>query len=134
MAGLISKAIAIWLLLLVIAIGNAIFRENLLAPAIGSPAALPVSGLLLALLILLAAFVTVPVFHSSEGKIYGLVGVVWFVLTLAFELLFGHFVTGKPWHEVLQVFSIWQGDLFVVALLSTVGSPWLAARMRGLIE
>ena len=127
------KAIGIWLLLLVTAIGNAVFRDKWLVTAIGSAAALPVSGLLLALLILLAAFVSVPVFNASEAKIYGLVGVVWFVLTLAFELVFGHFVMGKPWQEVMQVFSIRKGDLFVVALLSTLVSPWLAARMRGLI-
>ena len=133
MAGLILKAIGIWLLLLFTAIGNAVFREKWLVPAIGSGAALPVSGLLLALLILLAAFVSVPVFNSSEGKIYGLVGVVWFALTLAFELFSGHFVMGKPWQEVMQVFSIRKGDLFVVALLSTLVSPWLAARMRGLM-
>ena len=72
LVGLILKAIGIWLVLLVTAIGNAVFRDKWLVPAIGSGAALPVSGLLLALLILLAAFVSVPVFNSSEGIFYGL--------------------------------------------------------------
>ncbi|KPJ76526.1 MAG: hypothetical protein AMJ54_11420 [Deltaproteobacteria bacterium SG8_13] len=133
MAGLILKAIGIWFLLVIVAIVNAVLREKWLMPAIGPSAALPASGVLLSLLILLAALVSVPHFDSSDGKTYISVGLIWFMLTLAFELFFGHFVAGKPWHEIMQVFNIRKGDLFMVVLLSTLVSPWLAARLKGLI-
>jgi len=133
MVGLLSKTIGIWFMLFIIAIVNAAIREKVLAPTIGPGFALPVSGLLLSMLILFAAFLSMPFLGSLEGKMYILVGVVWLLFTLSFEFLFGHFVAGKPWPEIMQVFNIKKGDLFVVALLTTLISPWLSAKLRGLI-
>ena len=133
MVSLLLKTIGIWLIIVILAILNGAIREKLLTPNIGSSIALPVSGLLLSILIVLAAFVTMPFFGSSESKRYILVGAIWFLLTLSFEFLFGHFVTGKSWHEIIQVFNIMKGNLFIVALFTTLISPWLSAKLRGLI-
>lgn len=133
MVSLLLKAIGVWLILVFLAIFNAAIREKLLAPMIGSGIALPVSGLLLSILILLVAFVSIPFFGPSESKTYIFVGAIWFVLTLSFEFLFGHFMVGKPWHEIIQVFNIKKGDLFIVALFATLIAPWLSAKLRGLI-
>ena len=133
MGATLIKAIGIWFIIVILAIFNGAIREKLLTPNIGSSIALPVSGLLLSILIVLAAFVTIPFFGSSESKTYILVGAIWFLLTLSFEFLFGHFVTGKSWHEIIQVFNIMKGNLFIVALFTTLISPWLSAKLRGLI-
>jgi hypothetical protein len=130
---MLSKAIGIWLILVIVAIGNAMIRERLLAPAIGAELALPASGVLLSLFIFVVAFVAVPFFGSTENKAYVFVGILWFALTFAFEFVFGRFVAGKPWHEIVQVFDITRGNLFILALLATLISPWLSARLRGLI-
>ena len=95
--------------------------------------ALPVSGLLLAILVFLIALASVPLFDASDGKCYIIVGLVWLALTLAFELLFGRFVVGKSWHEIMQVFHLHKGDLFIIVLLATLFSPWLSAKLRGWI-
>jgi hypothetical protein len=103
-----------------------------LAPTIGSGFALTVSGLLLSIFILVVAWVSTPWFRSSESKTYVFVGVTWLVLTLAFEFLFGHLVAEKPWQELMQVFDIRKGDLFIVVLFATLAAPWIAAKLRGL--
>ncbi|QQS49243.1 MAG: hypothetical protein IPM66_11750 [Acidobacteriota bacterium] len=128
------KAFGIWFGIVILAIVNAGIREKLLAPAIGPAAALPASGLLLSVIILAVAYFTMPLIGSSDSRIYISIGVFWLVLTLAFEFLFGHYGAGKPWREVLQVFDVRKGDLFVVALLATLVAPWIMARLRGLIE
>ncbi len=128
------KAFGIWLGIVVLAIVNAGIREKLLAPAIGSSAALPASGLLLSVIILAVAYLTMPLIGSAEGRTYVLIGIFWLVLTLSFEFLFGHYGAGKPWGEILQVFDVRKGDLFIVALLATLVAPWIMARLRGLIE
>lgn len=133
MAGLLLKAIAIWLVILTMAIANAAVREKLLAPTIGPGFALPASGLLLSVIIFLIAFVSIPYFGSTEIGGYITIGIVWLVLTLSFEFLFGHFFAGKPWHEIMQVFDVRKGNLFVLALFVIVISPWLSAKLRGLI-
>ena len=132
MLELFLKATGIWFILVFIAIGNAVLREKIFEPLIGR-AALPVSGLLLSLFILIAAYVSVPFIGSSNSKDYVIVGVAWLGLTLAFELLFGHFVTGKSWQAIMGVFNILKGDLFSIALLSCLASPWVSAKLRYLI-
>jgi hypothetical protein len=133
MADLLVKTIGIWLILVILAILNAVIREKLLAPMIGTGNALPVSGLLLSILIFFVAYVSMPFLGFSESKTFIIVGVTWFALTLSFEFLFGHFVAGKPWQEILQVFNILKGNLFIVALLAALISPWLSAKIRGLL-
>lgn len=132
MVELLFKATGIWFVLVIIAIVNAVIREKILEPLIGS-AALPASGLLLSLFIFTAAFLCVPFLGSSSGTGYIAVGVAWFGLTLAFEMLFGHFVIGKSWQAIIGVFNIMKGDLFSVALLTCLVSPWVSAKLRNLI-
>lgn len=131
MLGLLLKTVATWFVILIVAITNAAIREKLLAPAFGVGIALPVSGLLLTVFIFLIAYASVPLFEAKENKMYMAIGAVWFSLTLAFEFVFGHFVAGKPWHEILRVFDVSKGDLFVVALCATLVAPWLTAKLRG---
>src|SRR3989344_5457198 len=132
MLGLLLKTVAIWFVILVAAIANAAIREKLLVPAFGSGIALPVSGLLLTVFIFLIAYAFVPLFGGRKNKTYLAIGAVWFFLTLAFEFVFGHFVAGKPWHEILRVFDVSKGDLFVVALCATLVAPWVTAKLRRL--
>jgi hypothetical protein len=48
--------------------------------------------------------------------------------------LFGYYVVGKSWVEIMQVFNIQKGDLFIVVLFVTAFSPWLSALIRGVGE
>jgi len=62
-----------------------------------------------------------------------MIGLLWLVLTLLFEFIFGHFVAGKSWQDIAQVFNVKKGDLFLLVLVVTAISPWLAAKIRGFI-
>jgi len=119
--------------MVIAAVVNAGIREKLLVPAIGPCIALPVSGLVLSIVIFLVVFLTIPLVGSLTGRRYFYVGLYWAVLTLSFELLFGHFAAGKSWQEIMQVFNVRKGDLFILVLLATLISPWLSARLRGLV-
>ncbi|MGB5444538.1 MAG: hypothetical protein WBM99_03440 [Psychromonas sp.] len=127
------KAIGIWLIIVFAAICNGLFREKVLTSLIGAKLALPVSGLLLSLLVLFVAFIFIPFFNTQQPGIYFAVGILWVAITLAFELLFGHFVLDKSWQEIIQVFDIRNGDLFTVVLLITAVAPWIAAKARGIL-
>ncbi len=133
MITILVKAAALWLILLVVAIGNAAIRELVLTPTLGPDIALPASGLLLALLILGFALLVLPLFGARDGTDYLVVGAVWLALTLAFELVLGHLVMGQSWGELARVLDPRTGNLFLLALASALISPWLAARLRGRI-
>lgn len=117
---------------MVAAILNGTFREKFLVPTIGSSMALPLSGVSLAILVFVVSLIFIPFIGASEPKAYIVIGLLWVVFTLSFEFIFGHFVAGKSWQEVMQVFNVKKGDLFVVVLCVTAISPWFAAKVRGL--
>lgn len=133
MSGMLIKAIGIWLVFVISAILNGVFREKVLVPAIGTSIALPLSGVILAALVFLVTLMLVPFIGSSESTVYFLIGFLWVGLTLSFEFFFGRFVAGKSWQEIMQVFNVKKGDLFILVLAITAVSPWVAAKLRGIL-
>ena len=132
MAEIVMKSIGIWLVIVIAAIINGVTRDKLLTPLIGSGVSLPLSGITLSVLVLAITYFTIPFIGEVKTGVYFIIGLLWVVLTLAFEYLFGHYVVGKPWHEINQVFNILKGDLFIFVLIASATSPWVAAKLKGL--
>ena len=133
MTMVVVKAIGIWCLLVVCAILNGLFREKILNPYLGQDIALPISGIILSLLILAVAWLFISFFGARKPVDYWLIGGLWLGITLAFEFLFGHYVIGKSWEEILEVFDLTRGNLFLLVLLITATAPWLVAKIKGWI-
>lgn len=129
---LLWRAAGVWLVLLLAALVNAALREWLFAPWLGGGPALPLSGITLSLLVFTITLLVIPRFGRRPAAHYFGIGLVWVLLTLAFELLLGHFVRGLGWREIARVLDFTQGNLFSLVLLISLLSPWLAARLRGL--
>ena len=131
MISILLKATGIWLLIVVAAIINGLLREKLIAPMVGIETALPISGITLSAVIFVFSLMSVSFIGALQTKSYLFIGLYWVLLTLSFEFLFGHYVAGKSWDEIMQVFNIQKGDLFIVVLFVTAFSPWLSALIRG---
>lgn len=129
---MLLKATGIWVLIVIAAIINGVIREKLIVPMAGIETALPLSGVTLSIIIFLISLASVSFIGAMETKTFLTIGVLWVLLTLSFEFLFGHYVVGKPWKEIMQVFNMQKGDLFVVVLFVTALSPWVAAKIRGI--
>ena len=133
MSTILFKATGLWLVIVIAAILNGIFRDSVLVPTIGANLALPLSGILLSILVFIITLAFISFFDSTEPKVYICIGLFWVLLTLSFEFLFGHYVIGKSWLEILQVLNILKGELFLLVLFVSAVSPWLAAKVRGII-
>jgi len=72
-------------------------------------------------------------FRVKSHRSYLFIGVQWVLMTLIFEFVFGHYVAGKSWADILQNFNPLKGNLFIVVLLVTFISPLLVAKIRGAI-
>lgn len=59
------------------------------------------------------------------------VGVVWFGLTLIFEVVFGRFVVHASWSRLASDYDLTRGGLLPVGLLVEALAPAIAARLRG---
>ncbi len=128
---IISKSVGIWLLIVVAAIINGAVRDKLLTPWLGAEISLPFSGITLSALVLVITYGALAIFGKVKARVYIFIGLLWLVLTLAFEYLFGHFVLGKSWYEISQVLNVRNGNLFSIVLLITAASPWLVAKLKG---
>lgn len=127
----ISKVIALWFLLVVVAILNGGFRDKLLSQWVGTWA-LPISGLMLSLWIFLITLAVIPWLATHKPLNYLIIGSIWVGLTLGFEFIFGHWVAGKSWAEILTIFDLKHGNLMTLVFLTTWLAPYFAAYFRKL--
>lgn len=122
---LIPRALAVWLLMAVVAVGAGALRETLLAPRIG-PAAAHVAGtfLVVALLVLLIGL-------SIRWVVSGLAtGDLWTALTVAFEFGFGLWVVGHSWQRLLRDYDVTAGRIWVLVLITLLVAPVWLGRLR----
>ena len=61
------------------------------------------------------------------------VGVVWLVLTLAFEIAFGRYVVHAPWSRIASDYDLLRGGLLPIGLVVLTVAPLIAARVRRLL-
>ncbi len=127
------KTTVLWLAILVLAILNGMLREKALIPAFGSFVAFIASGAILSLCIFLVAFSAVPWYGPLAIRHWLIVGLFWLLLTLAFEFSFGLFVQNKTWAELFDAYTFRGGNIWPIVLAVTFISPWLAAKIRGVI-
>ncbi|MGB5506270.1 MAG: hypothetical protein WBM70_06270 [Sulfurovum sp.] len=126
------KTAMIWFIIAIFAIINGIFRETVLAPYLGESVALPASGITLAIIIFTITYISFKLFGKNKYLTYLYIGIQFATMTLVFEFIFGHYVIGKSWSDLLQVFNIFEGNLFIIALLSSLFSPLLVAKIKKL--
>ena len=125
---LVLRSLLIWLLFVVVAVGNGLLRQQWLEFWLPEALVLPISGLLLCCWITLLCFILFPWLSQRRCGRYWSVGWGWVVATLMFESVFVHWGLGRPWRGLFDVLDFRQGDLFVVVLLVTLVLPRLCAR------
>ncbi len=126
------KAIAIWALFPPLAIANGVARDWLLAPRLGPDLALPLSGIILSVLILVVTWLLIGRLGRLSRSQYACVGALWLGATLAFEWLFGHYVVGVSWGSLLASYDPRAGNLWLLVLVTTAAAPYIGARLRSL--
>lgn len=84
------------------------------------------------MLIAVAGWIAVPWIGPRRPQDAWTIGVLWVMLTLAFEFLAGHFLFGKPWQELLADYDIRAGRIWVMVLIVTLVTPIVAFKNRGI--
>ena len=118
-----------WFPMTLIAVVNGALREAALVPPLGDHAARQVSTLILiALFAVYIGYITRRWPLGSGGEAL-CVGAVWLVLTLAFELTLGRFVSGLSWAQILAQYNLAAGRLWVLVPLWVAAAPYLFFRL-----
>lgn len=127
------KAVLLWLVLMVLAILNGTVRIKLIIPYTGTTAGLAISTVMLCGLILLATWAGIRwLGPASPSQAWG-IGLLWLVMTLAFEFGAGHFLFKKPWSELLLDYNIAKGRIWILVPIVTALAPWWMAKLRGML-
>jgi hypothetical protein len=129
---MIFRTVLIWFGLLIVATLNGGFREVLLVPRFGRGVGQALSTIMLSLLIAGLGWISLPWIAPQTRRDAWTIGVLWVVLTLAFEFIAGHFVFGKPWRELMADYDVLHGRIWVMVLIVTLMTPIVAFTKRGL--
>jgi hypothetical protein len=121
----LSAAFVAWLVLLAAMLANGFVRVLLLEPRLGEVLARQVATAVgVSIVVAVAGGFVRRRPHAGSAELLG-VGVLWLLLTLVFELLFGHFVAGASWEELMADYDVLEGRLWPLVLLAVVLGPWL---------
>jgi hypothetical protein len=116
--------------LFVVMFANGAIRVLVFQPRLGEDLARQVASLSGVALVFLVSWVFVGASPSAQPRQLWWVGVVWFCATVAFEFLFGRFVSGLSWHALLADYNLLEGRLWSLILISVCLGPWLCGTVR----
>ena len=127
------KTALFWFVLLAIALINAIIRDvtyiPVVEPYIGTWAH-QIGAILVSLVIFVAVFLFVrneKVKHTMGDLLS--IGLIWVILTVIFETFLGVVIQQMSIREVLRAYYFWNGELWIVVLITMILSPIVADKI-----
>ena len=113
-----------WLLIGLFAVGNAILAGLLIQPWAGEYATHVYKSLLGVAFVFFASWLYS---RSTRGpatmKVAWTTGLLWLLMTIAFEFLAGHYAFGNSWEKLFADYRIWNGRLWALFLAATFFGP-----------
>ena len=126
----VLKSTIVWTGIAALAIMNAILRELVFSPIFGSVAGLALSGIMLAVLIILTAYLSSGWIGEVSVRISWLIGFYWLILTLLFEFGLGLFVLDQPLSELMKAYTFDGGNLWLLVLFVILITPRATFRCK----
>ena len=118
-----GRSLTIWLVLIVAELAHGILRAIVIVPIVGEIRSNQIGVFTGSAIILAIAYFTIRWIGAQRPKQLLLVGFIWLVLTVAFEVLFGRFVVGLSWERLASDYNVLNGGLMPLGLLFFVFPP-----------
>lgn len=128
---IVGRSLTIWLVLIVAEIVHGILRAIVLIPFVGEFRSNQIGVFTGSAIIFALAYFTIRWIGAKRAYELWLVGMIWLVLTVAFEVLFGRFVVGLSWERIASDYNVLNGGLMPLGLMVLFFSPMIAAKLRG---
>jgi uncharacterized BrkB/YihY/UPF0761 family membrane protein len=127
------RGIGVWLAIIACESLHGTLRELLLTPRIGALRAHQVTVFTGSLLIIGVATALARWLDVRDPRMLIRLGLLWVVLTVAFEALLGRFVLGMSWSQISADYDLARGGFMTFGLLVLTLAPLIGARLRGLV-
>ena len=126
------RAIAVWFGLICVEVVHGIVRSLVLTPRVGDRRARQIG-------VFTGSLVNLGITHlfnqwigaRTTRALFG-IGLIWVVLTVVFEVIFGRLVMRSSWERIRSDYDLAHGGLLPIGLVALAGSPLVAARLRGI--
>lgn len=128
---MLIRAVIVWLGLVVLAVLNGVTRNTLLTHRLGEQSGHVISTLTLTAVIFLVAWLSTPWIGPANAGEAVTIGLIWVLLTMAFEFLAGHYLFGHSWEKLRADYNVARGRVWALVLLASLLAPVWAERMRG---
>lgn len=129
---IVPKALAIWLVILLLAVLNGALREAVLLKNLERSLAFTLSGLILIACILVVTALSVKWIGIATLWQGLALGMFWLVLTLAFESGFGY-LRGQSTAVLLDAYRFRDGNIWPIVLVVLATAPAMAVAFHGLV-
>ena len=125
------RGFLVWLVIIFAESIHGTLRQLFLAPLVGDFTARRLAFFVGLALIFLIAYLLIRWIRAETTKRLFAVGLMWAVLTLAFEFGLGFLVLGYSEERMFQDYDLSSGGLMGFGIVFMVFAPFLAAKMRG---
>jgi hypothetical protein len=124
-----SRALVVWLVLVVVESIHGTLRQMLIAPHLGDFRARQWGVLSGSILILLVAYFSAPWIAAKSRREQLLIGTAWVILMVIFEVSLGR-ALGFSFARIFADYDLRHGGFMGLGLLILLFSPMIAARLR----
>ena len=124
------KSLGIWFLLAISAIIVATFRIAVLLPQVGEQTAHQLGTILYLIVQFLIIYLFIRKMKIWDVKTLLLIGIFWVVITIIFELVFGHYVIGHSWQKLFADYNLFNGRLWVLVLINNIVAPLISGKIN----
>jgi len=124
---MLLRALAVWAVLAVVESIHGLLRRLILEPWLGDFAARQVSVITGSLLIVVVGILFIDWIAPSSRRQLTSIGMMWVLLTLAFEVGAGRFLFHYSWQRILSDFNLMEGGLLGPGLVVMGFAPRIAA-------
>ena len=125
-----ARYVFAWVPMLVIAVANGAFRQATFAREMSELRAHQLSTLIGSVLIGLFIWFVVRRWPPASDREAVLIGLVWLLLTVAFEFFMGLVLAHRSLSQVLHEYNLFAGRVWVLFLIWLTLAPWVFFRLR----
>lgn len=124
------KYVAAWFPMVLIAIANGALRQFAYKEYLGELRAHQLSTVSGVALLGIYIWFLIQRWKLSSTSEALRIGLLWLVMTVLFEFVFGHYVMGHPWAALLHDYNLFEGRLWIVVLIWVTIAPYVFYRIQ----
>ena len=123
------KSLGVWIILAVSAIVVAIFRIHVLLPPFGEQTAHQLGTVLYLIVQFIIIYLFIRKMKIRDVKTLLGIGILWVVITVIFEFVFGHYVMGHSWQKLFADYNLFNGRLWILVLINNITAPLISGKI-----